>query len=298
MKTKSLLILLIFIIIIYNVKLFSQCSDAGICTLGKHYEKEQRPHTSSVSLSYIYGTSGKDADVNGTLNNLSYGTFRLDADIDILKNTRLAVGMPYTFVSGPLGDNNGAGDLTVAFTRIFKIEKIHTLSFSAGGKFATGNVNSSDSLPQRYMPGLGTNDMLLGASYSYQNYYFGIGYQKSFGRSRNYITRLKRGDDVLVRAGFFEQFNKVGVKAEILTIIKIQPNSILNTSSTTESFIEIDGSNEPQVNLLGTLTYQASREIGLTIQAAIPFLKRDYNFDGLKRTLSLVGSVSYFFTLK
>jgi hypothetical protein len=278
--------------------IYSQCSDAGVCTLGKYYLKEHRPYTSSVSLGYIYGTSGKDADVNGTLNNLSYGSFKLEADIDILKNTRLAVGMPYTFVSGPLGDNNGAGDLTVAFTRSFKIETIHTLSFSLGGKFATGNVNSSDSLPQRYMPGLGTNDLLLGASYQYLNYYFGVGYQKSFGRSRNYITRLKHGDDILVRAGFFEQFNKVGVKAEILTIIKIKPSSILNTSSAAESFIEIDGSNEPQVNLLGTLTYQASREIDLTVQAAIPFLKRDYNFDGLKRTLSLAGSVSYFFTFK
>jgi hypothetical protein len=290
-------LLLLSLIIAGSVNIYSQCSDAGICILGKHYLKEQRPHTSSASFSYIYGTSGPNADVNGTLNNLSYGSLRLDADIDILKDTRLTVSMPYTFVSGPLGNNNGAGDLVLAFTRSFKIENTHILSFSLGGKLATGNVNSNDSLPQRYMPGLGTNDIIVGASYTYQNYYFGIGYQKPFGRSRNYATRLKRGDDVLVRAGFFEQFNKVGIKAEILTIIKIQPASVLNTASTTESFIEIDGSNEPQVNLQGVVTYQASREIGLTLQAAFPFLKRDYNFDGLKRTFSVAGSVSYFFTL-
>ncbi len=286
----------VFTIFVCAISIYSQCSDAGICTLGKHYLKEERPRTSSVSLGYIYGASGKDADVNGTLNNLNVGSLRLDADIDILKDTRLAVGMPYTFISGPLGENNGAGDLTAVFTKSFKIESIHTISFSLGGKFATGNVNSTDSLPQRYMPGLGTNDLLVGASYQYQTYYFGIGYQKSFGRSRNYITRLKRGDDILVRAGFFEQFNKVGIKAEILTIIKIQPASILNTSSTTESFIEITGSNQPQVNLLATVSYQASREINLTGQAALPFLQRDYNFDGLKRTITFAGSVSYFFS--
>lgn len=288
--------LTVFSMLMFSLSVYSQCSDAGICTLGKHYLKEQKPNISSISLGYIYGTSGSDVDVNGTLNNLSYGSLKLEADIDVLKNTRLNIGIPYTFATGPLGDNNGAGDLTIAFTRSFKIENIHTLSFSLGGRLATGNVNSSDSLPQRYMPGLGTNDLIVGASYEYQNYYFGIGYQKPFGRSRNYITRLKRGDDVLVRAGFFEQFNKVGIKAEILTIIKIQPNSVLNTASTTESFIEVTGSNEPQVNLQGTVTYEASREIGLTLFAAIPFLKRDYNFDGLKRTLTIAGSVSYLFT--
>jgi hypothetical protein len=277
---------------------FSQCSDAGICTIGKHYIKEQLSNTSSVSLGYVYGTSGRDADLNGGLNNLFYGSFKLDADIDITKDTRLAASIPYTFISGPLGDNNGVGDLTIAFLRSFTIEGMHTLTFSLGGKFATGNVNSNDSLPQRYMPGLGTNDLLIGASYSFENYYFGIGYQKPFGRSRNYVTRLKRGDDVLVRAGFFEKFNKVGVKGEILTIIKIQDYSVANPNSPTESFVNVDGSNEPQVNLLGTVTYEASREIGLTVQAAIPFLKRDYNFDGLKRALTIAGSISYFFNLK
>src|SRR5690349_6151720 len=189
----------VFTMLFISVSVYSQCSDAGICTLGKHYLKEHKPNTGSVSIGYIYGTSGTDPDVNGSLNNLSYGTVKLEADINVLKNTRLNIGFPYTFVTGPLGDNNGAGDLTLAFTRSFKIENIHTLSFSLGGRLATGNVNSSDSLSQRYMPGLGTNDLIIGASYEYQNYYFGIGYQKPFGRSRNYITRLKRGDDVLVR---------------------------------------------------------------------------------------------------
>lgn len=286
-----ILILLVFI----QIAAYSQCSDAGICKLGARYLKEQLPNTSSLSLGYIYGYSGKDVDLNGGLNNLYYGSFKLDADIDITKNTRLAVGIPYTFISGPLGENNGVGDLSIIFSRSFPIEGGHALTFSLGGKLATGNVNSDDSLPQRYMPGLGTNDLIVGASYSFENYYFGIGYQKPFGRSRNYTTRLKRGDDVLMRAGFFEKFNKVGVKAEILTILKIQNSSIANPNSATESFVSIDGSNEPQVNLLGTVTYEASREIGLTIQAALPFLKRDYNFDGTKRSLTIAGSISYLF---
>ena len=286
-----------FVFLLLQYSAFSQCSDAGICTIGKHHSKELRPNTSSITLSYVYGTSGKDPDINGSLNNLSFGSVKLDADIDITKDIGLGLGIPYTFISGPLGENNGAGDLTIVFSKSFRIKKTHQLTFSVGGKFVSGNVNSSDSLPQRYMPGLGTNDLLLGAVYTYTNYFFGVGYQKPFGRSANYITRLKRGDDVLVRAGFFEQFNKLGVKAEILTILRLQPSSVLGNIAGEEGFVEVNGSNETQVNLLATVNYQASREIGISGQVAIPFLKRDYNLDGLKRTLSVAGSLSYFFNL-
>lgn len=291
-------VLALILLTLYSFSLFAQCSDAGICIIGKHHSKEFTGPRSIVSLGYVYGTSGKDADINGALNKLSFGSFKLEADLDVFSSTRLAISIPYTFVTGPLGDNNGTGDLTALVTKSFNIKKIHTLSFSIGGKFATGKVNSNDSLPERYMPGLGTNDLFLGAGYTYSNYYFGVAYQKPFGRSANYVTRLKRGDDVLVRAGFFEQFNKLGIKAEILTILRIQSSSILDPVGTGENFIKIDGSNEVQVNLLATVTYQASREIGLTGQAAIPFLQRNYNYDGLKRTLSLAGSVSYFFNFR
>lgn len=294
---KKIISLGVFALII-PLNVFAQCSDAGICTLGKHYFKEGLPHTSSISLGYIYGYSGKDPDVNGALNDISYGSIMLEADLDILKDTRLNISMPYSFSSGPLGSVHGAGDLIFAVTKSLKLKKDHTLSFSAGGRLATGKVNSDDSLPQRYMPGLGTNDLLLGASYSLSNYYFGLGYQKAFGRSANYVTRLKRGDDILIRAGFFEQFNKMGIKAEILTILKIQPNSVLNNVGGGESFIDVDGSNEPQVNLIAAVTYQASREFGLKGMAAIPLMQRDYNYDGLKRTISIIGTVSYFFKLK
>jgi len=292
------LILIIILSLIYSLNLQSQCSDAGVCIVGRHNSKEFISHTSLASFGYVYGYSGKDPDINGGLNNIYYGSFVLDAELDIFRSTRLAAAMPYTFVTGPLGYIAGAGDLSVLFTKDFMVKKIHKLSFSLGGKFATGKVNSTDSLPQRYMPGLGTNDIYLGAAYSYSNYYFGIAYQKPFGRSANYVTRLKRGDDLMFRMGYFENFKKIGIKAELITILRLMPSSILNTESVEESFVTIDGSNEAQVNLLAAVTLHVSREIGLTGQAAIPLLHRNYNYDGLKRTLSLAASVSYFFNLR
>jgi len=144
------------------------------------------------------------------------------------------------------------------------------------------------------MPSQGTNDIIAGAVVTGVNYYFGIGYQKPFGRSENYITRLKRGDDAFFRAGFFEMFNKISIKAEILTILRIQPSSVLS-SFNPETFTEVSNSNQAQVNLLGQFTYMLDDNVTFTAEAVIPFLKRDYNFDGLKRKLSLSASIGYNF---
>lgn len=288
----------LLILLAVNESQLAQCSDAGVCVIGKHQTIDTEKHISTVSIGYIYGTSGKKTDVNGALNNITYGSLRFEADLDLFKNTRINISIPYMFVSGPLGKNSGIGDLSILFTKKFYIKKIHEISFSVGGKLRTDEVNSKDSLPQRYMTGLGTNDLILGATYSYGNYYFGIGYQKPFGRSGNWDTRLKRGDDAFMRAGFFQQFGKITLKAEVLTIVRIQPSSVRNPLGIGENFTEISGSNEAQVNLLATVNYMASKQIGLWGQGALPLLTRNYNYDGLKRSLSLAAGLSYYFRLK
>jgi len=90
-------------------------------------------------------------------------------------------------------------------------------------------------------------------------------------------------------------FNKLKVKAEVLTILRIQELSIQNPLSLSESFIDIDGNNETQVNLLGEVTYSASKNFELTGTAAIPHLKRDYNLDGLRRSITLSAGAAYMF---
>lgn len=148
------------------------------------------------------------------------------------------------------------------------------------------------------MPGLGTNDLLVGVSYSAGNFGVSVAYQKPFGRSANYITRLKRGDDLLFRAGYHEIFNKLKVKAEVLTILRIQESSIQDPIALNEYFTDIDGSNEPQVNILGEVSYSVSNNFELTGMAAIPLLKRDYNLDGLRRSISLSAGVTYRFSFE
>lgn len=291
LKTTAI-ILLLSVFTIQNS--YSQCSDAGVCTIGRHQVNETVVRKNHIYFGINFGSSGKEPDINGNTNDLSIVSFKLEADIDLKNNFRVNASVPYALISGPLGENNGVGDVEAVFSKMFRIKKKHLLTFFLGGKFATGKVNSSDSLPQRYMPGLGTNDIIAGAVYTGVNYFFGVGYQKPFGRSANYTTRLKRGDDVFFRAGFFEEFSKVSVKAEILTILRIQESSVLSSVSP-ENFVDVSNSNEAQVNLLATIGYKISEEVTGTLQAAIPFLKRDYNFDGLKRKFTIGASLSYNF---
>lgn len=291
---KKIIYLSLFLVLLTAQSVYSQCSDAGVCTIGRHQPGESGNKTNHIYFGFSLGTSGKDADINGNLNDLSYSQFRLEGEFDLKNNFRVNLSIPFLFISGPLGTSSGQGDAEIIFSKMFTVKKKHKLTFFAGGKLATGKINTKDSLPQRYMPGLGTHDIIVGAQYSVTNYFFGIGYQKPFGRSENYLTRLKRGDDVFIRAGFFETFNKVNVKAEILTIIRIQPSSVL-ASYTPETFTEISNSNEPQVNLAATVGYKLSEDFNISVQAAIPFLKRDYNFDGLKRVFSAGINLGYGF---
>lgn len=285
MKMTLLIILSVFILIAEYP--YSQCSDAGVCVLGRESKTGLKEQLSTISLGYKFGTSGKDADINGDPNDLTFNSAVLDADFSVSPVSRLNINIPFVFIRGPLGSNSGIGDMIVLYNHIFIIKKKYDLTISVGGKAMVGNVNTEDSLPQKYMTGLGTNELIAGASFSHLSYSVSAAYQKPFGRSANYVTRLKRGDDFFFRAGYRQLFGKVNINAELLTIIRIQESSILaSVDSLGEHYTDVEGSNEPQVNFLLSVGYNVSEKIILTIDAAIPFLKRDYNIDGLKRTFT------------
>ena len=291
----SSLIILFFLLVITR-QAVSQCSDAGVCVISHKQNDSLGTGLSSITLGLGLGSSGSESDINGALNDLIFSSAKLEADLYLSKKSRLTIGIPYTIIDGPLGHNKGIGDLTVLYNHKFTIKKKHGLTISFGGKISVADVNTNDSLPQRYMPGLGTNDLIIGATYSYQYYSISAGYQKPFGRSANFVTGLKRGDDIFFRAGYSQKFNKILIKSEILTIIRIQESSVL-VSGTTDTYTDIQGSNEPQVNLLASVGYIVNNNFLLSVEAAFPFLKRNYNYDGLKRSFTVSTSLSYLFKL-
>ncbi len=283
-------IILSFLLLLCFTQAYSQCSDAGVCIIGKKPNEIFRKNKSSVLFGYSLGT-------NGGFEKIKYASAYAEASFQISKFTNLIINMPVNFNSGPLGKASGPGDASIVGSIMFPIEGIAAITLSLGGKFATGRVNAGDSLPQYYQPGLGTNDLLIGLGFLSSSVYFNIAYQKPFGRSANIINRLKRGDDILLRAGYFMQTKNIGVKAEIIAIKRLQKSTYLIYGSSPEISYEVENSNQLQINLLAQFTYWITNQFDNSIFIALPLLKRDSNYDGLKRSFSGGFSFAYHFSL-
>ncbi len=262
----------------------AQCSDAGACSLAR-----QNPDPShEFSLTYQFGKSSKTED-------LTFHTLQLSAAIRIFNESRCSILMPLNRQSGPLGSVAGPGDLLLIWNQSIARDAAYHLSFQVGGKLATAATNAAN-LPQAYQSGLGTNDLLLGASADYLEWGFVIVYQFSPGRSANRIDRLRRGDDLLVKAGYLDAFGDLKLGVELLAIKRLHESSVLDSlSGGQEVFGLLAGSDQTQVNLLGRAEFPITAHYSARGMAAIPLLRRNINVDGLTRSLSLSLALAYSF---
>jgi hypothetical protein len=278
MKLKILSLLLIIIITGNSYQVIAQCSDAGVCSVG-HTIGEDNYHILNLNLGYKFGSSGKEDEVK-------YHSFQFGAVYNFLEKTSLQLAIPYNIQSGPLGDVNGIGDLLISITHNIINANNSNLDASIGAKFGTGDDNT-DNLPMAYQSGLGSNDILLALNYTYMNLGFGVGYQLAGGRNNNFI-RLERGDDLLVRASYNLILDQIRITPQLLFIKRLAESSVLDTSSTSpaETFIEVDNSDQTQLNFLTTFLYQINENYSLFADFAIPFIKREVNVDGLTRSFS------------
>ena len=281
----------VFVVLIstgfYAFENYAQCSDAGVCQLGGHLAKGEEKELFNISAAYKYGYSGKDDDVQ-------YNSFVLDGSYNLLENSSVQVLIPYNIQSGPEGSVSGVGDLILSWNQQLYSNENSSFNASLGAKLATGDDNK-DSLPQVYQSGLGTNDILFGLSYTYSKITVGAGYQLAGGRNDN-ILRLERGDDLLLRASYQFAFNQLSIVPQLLFIQRLAKSSILDTTSTDEeSFVEVEGSDQAQLNFLAKLEYRIDENISLVGDFAIPFIKREVNLDGLTRAFSASAGIRFSF---
>ncbi len=278
MKNTILVLLLLVIVSGYSFQIIAQCSDAGVCSVG-HTMGDDNDNILGVNVGYKFGLSGKEDDVK-------YHSFQLGAIYNVFEKTSLQMSIPYNIQSGPLGDVNGIGDLLVSITQNVISDNNSSLDASIGAKFATGEDNA-DNLPMAYQSGLGSNDILFALNYSYHNIGFGVGYQLAGGRNNN-VIKLERGDDLLVRASYNLILDKIRITPQLLLIKRLAKSSILDTASTssTEIFVEVDNSDQAQLNFLTSFQYEINKSYSLFADFAIPFIKREVNVDGLTRSFS------------
>lgn len=261
----------------YSLETIAQCSDAGICQIGGHSMGDDDEVLFSVSGFYKYGYSGKEDDVQ-------FNSFQLNINYNMFSNSSIQLLLPYNFQSGPDGKVNGIGDLVFSLNQNLMMDENSSLNGSIGIKLATGEDNK-DNLPQVYQSGLGTNDVLFALNYTFNKLSFGIGYQLSGGRNNN-ITRLEKGDDLLLRASYDLSFERFSITPQLLYVQPLAKSSILDTNSVGEAFVEVDKSDQPQLNFLAVLRYKIADNLSLAGDFAVPFLSQETNVDGLKRVFS------------
>jgi len=261
---------------------FAQCSDAGVCSIG-HRPSGDLKH--SVFVSYIFGASGKPDD-------LSFHSAELGAEVRIAENIRLSFSIPFNSQSGPLGSSTGIGDLVVLWSQAMLAESDFLLDLQGGIKLPTGSVTAGG-LPQLYQPGLGTTDLIFGIHGQTGEWGFALAYQLAGGRSKNPVTRLQRGDDLLIRAGYTTRFDQFSLTLEALAIKRLQESNVLTSpAGQPEAFGNIPDSDQTQINLVARASHPVNETLTLNALLAIPALKRTINVDGLTRSISASAELS------
>lgn len=273
---------------------YSQCSDAGVCSLGshKHQEEEEAGANSSVSLNGRIGYSGKDDDV-------TYNSINASGNFGLSRNLSANFSIPFNMQSGPAGDFSGIGDLILGITFSQPLDRESSLDIKVGGKFATGDANQgttpgNTSLPLIYQSGMGTNDILFGVTYNYMDFMATLGGQVPLDRSKNDYSQLQRGTDLLLGLGYtFPASEQFFVTGEIITIKRLSKSNIILGGAE----FDVPDSDFLQMNIQLGANYLVSRNVGINVSGAIPLMKRDTNVDGTKRAFTFSAGASYYFNL-
>lgn len=311
MKKSLSFIFLLLIISILKVK--SQgCSDAGFCTMGslKHSEENDslKLNTAKVILSYGIGEQG--TTIIQTIPEVNFS---------LVKNNTIQLRLPYMFINGNLGSNEGIGDWALSITQSFVKKKKIKLNLTIGIKIANNHsddligrvvTNELLPLPMPYQTSLGTNDLVLGTSLEYKRWYFGIGYQHVLvNKNKNGFLRIKwsdyadaqkyfesnlldRGDDALLRIERIFNIKKFSCTAGLIGIYRMQKDKISNFQN---EEIDVNGSDGLTLNLTGSTQYNFSQKFSLNISFGMPLIVREVRPDGLTRKLVLNTSLNYIF---
>jgi hypothetical protein len=125
--------------------------------------------------------------------------------------------------------------------------------------------------------------------------YLGVGYQIAGERNNNAITRLERGDDFLLRGGYKFFVNDFTFDPQLLLIKRLGKSSVLDpgSSSSEDEFVDVEGSDQLQINFLLNSQYALSDQSSLFFEFAFPFLKREVNVDGLTRAYTVALGVNF-----
>jgi len=294
----KIIILLTGILFSISIKSFSQgCSDAGFCTIGSLATSTAKDssfkHLAKLSFSYSIGEQST-----------THIHVIPELEFSFFKNNMLQIKVPYISVNGNLGSGSGIGDLSFSFSQKIISKENSQMTITVGTKLPTGITDKSKneiSQPMPYQTGLGTTDLILGASYQCNKWKFSSGYQMVISnKNENHFLHsaanssdankyfesnlLARGDDALLRAERNFTLHKLKLSAGLLAIYRLQKDKITDSIGTQ---VALKGSDGLTLNITIGVQYDFSNQSGLSILFGTPAVVRDVRADGLTRKLVL-----------
>ncbi|MDP4220366.1 MAG: hypothetical protein Q8916_12000 [Bacteroidota bacterium] len=263
---------------------YAQSGDAGLAGFVGELRDLRHP---AITLDYLYGSSAAG-------DHITYNAYQVSAALTVFGGTHIWGSVPLRQQNGPLGSVSGIGDLTIVINQSLINLAGLDLSVDLGTKLATGSVTNG-SLPQSYQNGTGSSDLLLGVDLVSSSINLGVAYELAGGRSANELTRLKRGDDFIARAGYMHHGESLDLGGEVIGIWQIQESSVLNPITQAGDYINVAGSNGLALNALFKARYNLGSMFSITGTLGIPLNKRDHNEDGLSRSLTASAGVALSF---
>jgi hypothetical protein len=283
------------------------CSDAGFCTMGamkpdQPFNKKLRFQLNSMEFSMYRGTTRltptilvATADLNFTLS----------------QKSSLQVKLPYQWVTGRLANTEGAGDVSICFTRNFLRADKFYITYSIGAKIPT---NSSDKainslpLPMYYQTSLGTYDVVGGFSVLSRKWLVATGIQIPFGENGNqfiwsawngtdeksYVDTytqgkdLRRGTDVMLRVERNFRLSRWNFSVGLLPIFRVNRDAFTNSRGV--RVISRDASGLAMSGI-ATAGYSFNVRSQVRLLVGHVLVQRKLNPDGLTR--ELVSSITY-----
>lgn len=270
------------------------CSDAGVCTMGTMRSATHDRDTSayaSVTLTPSFGAGEQGVAIVQVLPEVEWRVAHL---------VTLRASLPLMYTSGSLGTNSGIGDAVVSVSRTLALSDEIDMGLTLGTRLPTGTSDagstSTASLPMPYQTGLGTTDLVVGVSSTYDAWSVALGYQRVLvNNNRNayvddgtgYFTSkdYERGDDAILRVGRSIAIDNINIAPSLLAIYRVQQDRVMGE--------RVEGSDGLTLNLALAASTSIADRLNLRVDAAAPVLVRKVRADGLTRALVIAIGLSY-----
>ncbi len=234
-----------------------------------------------------------------------------DLNFTLSQKSSLQVKLPYQWVTGRLANTEGAGDVSICFTRNFLRADKFYITYSIGAKIPT---NSSDKainslpLPMYYQTSLGTYDVVGGFSVLSRKWLVATGIQIPFGENGNqfiwsawngtdeksYVDTytqgkdLRRGTDVMLRVERNFRLSRWNFSVGLLPIFRVNRDAFTNSRGV--RVISRDASGLAMSGI-ATAGYSFNVRSQVRLLVGHVLVQRKLNPDGLTR--ELVSSITY-----